>query len=378
MNVLRSLKSLGRPFSVYAAAAVIGALLPCAGTAGQLKLHTNQEIIDDLLRPNDLDIKSPDAVFGAVFEQLAPKVTVYPTESYYYFTFQLNGINYAGNIRFDAADQFDGKVHFAYANEYAYWRKPLEPVYKKMGPADGVQTEQVNKFLYKVTFKGKTVEFVLPDLSSVKPAPAMLRDDEVYLGPAWDESGVQFFLVFNKTAKTFLYLLNETPKVDLYEPSPLSPAVTVGNRTSFAFYKDKLVNRQILMGDFVGHTMLNDYFDGPFDQLPDNYVRGNALLDAILEVEPGLKNEKPDRYGADATGEFRYGITSYRYYGHVSDLKPVVDCAEKSADPAVYYKCFDATKANEDEEHAGGGDFLSQKPEEGKAGEPAPAAKETK
>ena len=120
----------------------------------------------------------------------------------------------------------------------------------------------------------------------------MLRDDEIYLGPSWDEFGVQFFLIYNKTAKAFLYLLSETPKVDLYEPSSLSPAVTVGNRTSFVFYKDKLLDRKILMGDFIGHTMLNDYFDGPFDQLPDNYVQGNALLDAILEVEPGLKERE--------------------------------------------------------------------------------------
>ncbi len=378
MNALRSLKALGRPFSVYAAAAVFSALLPCAGTAAPLKLHTNQEMIDDLLRPNDLDIKNPDAVFEAVFEQLAPKVTVYPTESYYYFTFQLNGINYAWNIRFDAADQFDGKVHFAYANEYAYWRKPLDPVYKKMGPDDGVKVEQTSKFLYKIAFKGKTVEFELPDLSNVKPAPGMLRDDEIYLGPSWDESGVQFFLIYNKTAKAFLYLLSEAPKVDLYEPSSLSPAVTVGNRTSFVFYKDKLLDRKILMGDFIGHTMLNDYFDGPFDQLPDNYVQGNALLDAILEVEPGLKGEKADRYGADPTGEFRYGITSYKYYAHIGDLKPIVECAEKNSDPAVYYKCFDATKSNEEEEQKGNPDFLSQKPAEGKPDEPAPAAKEAK
>ena len=205
----------------------------------------------------------------------------------------------------------------------------------------------------------------------------MLRADEIYLGPSWDESGVQFFLIFNKTAKTFLYLLNETPKVDLYQPSSLSPAVTVGNRTSFVFYKDKLLDRQILMGDFIGHTMLNDYFDGPFDQLPDNYVQGTALLDAILEVEPGLKNEKADRYGADPTGEFRYGITSYKYYRQVRDLKPIADCAETNSDPAVYYKCFDATKANEEEE-AEGGDVFSGRPPEGKTDEPAPAAPETK
>ena len=110
----------------------------------------------------------------------------------------------------------------------------------------------------------------------------MLRDGEVYLGPSWDVFGVQFFLVFNKPAKAFLYLLNRSPKVDQYQPSSLSNAVTVGNRTSFVFYKDKLLDRQILIGDFVGHTMINDYFDGPFDQLPDNYVQGTAMLDAIF------------------------------------------------------------------------------------------------
>jgi hypothetical protein len=375
MNALRNLKAIRRPLSGLAAAAMLCAVLSGAAMASPLKLETNQSMIEDLLRQDGPDIKNPDAVFAAVFEQLAPKVTVYPTESYYYFKFQHNGIVYAGNIRFDAADQFDGKVHFAYANEYAYWRKPLEPVYKKMGPDDGVKTEQVSKFLYKITFKGKTVEFELPDLSSVKPAPGMLRDDETYLGPIWDESGVQFFLVFNKTAKAFLYILNETPKVDLYEPSQFSPAVTLGNRTGFAFYKDKLLNRQILIGDFIGHTMLNDYFDGPFDQLPDNYVPGTALLDSILEIEPSLKGDNPDRYGADKTGEYRYGITSYKYYGNVSDLKPVADCAEKNSDPAVYYKCFDSTKANEDEEHSGGGGFPPAKPADGKAGEPAPSAK---
>jgi len=365
-----SLKALGRAVPAYAGIAALSTLLTCAVYATPLKLHTNQDMIEELLKPNDLDAKNPNAVFEAVFEALPSKVTVYPTESYYYFTFHLNGIIYAGNIRFDAWDQFDGKVHFAYANEYQYWRKPLEPVYKKMGPADGVQITQVNKFLYKITFKDKTVEFSLQDLSNVKPAPGMVRPDEVYIGPSWDESGVQFYLIFNKTAKTFLYLLVDTPKMDLYEPSSLSPAVTVGNRTSFVFYKDKLMDRQILMGDFVGHTMLNDYFDGPFDQLPDNYVQGNTLLDAILEVEPGMKGEKVDRYGADPTGEFRYGITSYKYYSHVSDLKPIVDCAEKNSDPALYYKCFDATKVNEAEE--GSSDFLPSKPSEAKPEENAP------
>ena len=379
MNALRSLKALGRPFSVYAAAAVFGALLPCAGAAAPLKLHTNQEMIDDLLRPNDLDIKNPDAVFAAVFEQLAPKVTVYPTESYYYFTFQLNGINYAGNIRFDAADQFDGKVHFAYANEYAYWRKPLDPVYKKMGPDDGVKVEQSQQVPLQNRVQGqdgrirasRPVERQAGARNAPRrrnlPRPVMGRVRRSVL-PDLQQDGEGLPLPAERNAQS-------GPVRAFVSSLRLS---RVGNRTSFVFYKDKLLDRKILMGDFIGHTMLNDYFDGPFDQLPDNYVQGNALLDAILEVEPGLKGEKADRYGADPTGEFRYGITSYKYYAHIGDLKPIVDCAEKNSDPAVYYKCFDATKSNEEEEQKGDPDFLSQKPAEGKPDEPAPAAKEAK
>jgi hypothetical protein len=350
MSVLRRLTKAERRIFASFAAAILTVFCAGSGPAAQLRLHTNQQMIEELLEHQDLDIGNPDAVFAAVFDALPAKVTVYPGESYYYFTFPYNGVVYAGNIRFDAFDQFDGKVHFAYVIEYAYWRRPQEPIYKKLGPDDGVKVTQLGKFDYKIELKGKTVEFVLPDLSNVKPAPEMLRADEVYLGPSWDESGVQFFLIFNRTAKTFLYILNEDLKADQYDEPDFLPSVTVGKRTSFVFYKDKFVNRRILMGDFIGHTMLNDYFDGPFDQLPDNYVQGTVLRDTILEVEPGLKRENPDRYGADPTGEFRYGITSYKYYGRLDELKPIADCAAKAGDPAVYYKCFDSTKANEDEE----------------------------
>ena len=329
--------------------AVLALLLTSpAVAAAQLKLHTDQQMIEELLEPSDLDIANPNAVFEAVFDALPSKVTVYPTESYYYFTFPYKGIIYAGNLRFDAWDQFDGKVHFAYFPEYAYWRKPVDPLYKKLGPGDGVQVTQVDKFHYRIAFKGKTVDFEIPDLSKVKPAPGMVRDDETYIGPIWDESGIQFFLVFNKAAKTFLYLLNDNPKMDQYQPSQFSPDVTVGLRTSFAFYRDKMADRHILIGAFAGNTQLNNYFDGPFDQLPDNYIEGDTLIDALLSIDPSMKG-KVDRYGSEPSGEVRYAITTYRYYGAVEDLKPIVDCAGKETDPAQYYACFNVKQEGEEE-----------------------------
>jgi hypothetical protein len=337
---------------------------PFASTAGQLRLHTNQQMIDELLQHSDLDISNPNAVFEAVFQELSEKVKVYPTESYYYFSFAHNGLIYAGNIRFDAFDQFDGKVHFAYFPEYGYWHRPQDPAYKKLGPDDGLEVKQVNKFTYKIIYKGKTVEFDIPDLSSVKPKPEILGADEVYLGPSWDESGVQFFLVYNKTAKTFLYLLNDTPKMDAYEKSDVSPALTVGNRTSFALYKDKLLDRQILIGVFAGNTELNNYFDGPFDQLPDNYIEGNSLRDILYSIDPSMKGHV-DRYGSEPSGEVRYAITTYKYYSDISDLKPIVDCAAANNDPAKYYSCFNVSQ--DDADHADDGKKAGQIPEGGAA-----------
>ncbi len=336
MSALGSSIHLQRCFVKFLALALLAVhSSPTAALAAKLKLHTDQQMIEELLEPGDLDIENLAAVFEAVFEVLPQKVTVYPTESYYYFTFPYKGIIYAGNLRFDAWDQFDGRVHFAYFPEYTYWRTPLDPRYKKLGPDDGVQVSQVDKFHYKIVFKGKTVDFEIPDLSRIKPGH-ILREDETYIGPIWDESGVQFLLVFNKAAKTFLYLLNNSPRMDQYEQSQFSPDVSVGMRTGFAFYKDKMAPRQILIGAYLGSTRLNNYLDGPFDQLPDNYIEGDTLIDALLAIDPTMRG-KVDRYGSDPSGEVRYAITSYKYYRDLEDLKPIVDCATKETEPMRYY-----------------------------------------
>lgn len=347
-------------------AAFLGCTLPSApGLAAKLKLHTDQQMIEELMEPVDLDINSPIAVFAAVFDALPDKVTVYPSESYYYFTFPYKGIIYAGNIRFDAFDQFDGKVHFTYFPEYAYWRKPTEEIHRKLGAEEGVQVAQVDKLHYKITYKDKTVAFDIPDLSQVKPPAGMLRPDETFIGTSWDESGVQFFLIFNKTAKTFLFLLNDNPKMDIYEPTDVAPELRVGNRTSFTFYKDKLIDRQILVGVYAGNTQLNNYFDGPFDQLPDNFIEGNTLHDAILEIIPEVK-DKIDRYGGLVGGAERYAITPYKYYDRVEELKPIVDCANKTNDPAEYYSCFNVLQDGEDDQ--------GPEPQQGAQSSPPPSS----
>ena len=123
--------------------------------------------------------------------------------------------------------------------------------------------------------------------------------------------------------------------------------ILIGKRTGFAFYRDRLLDRKILVGVYEGNYRLNTYFDGPFDQLPDNFIEGETLRQAILEISPGLKG-KIDRFGSSPNGEVRFLIKPYATYRTESELYGVDKCAGARIRAATYYGCFEAEPANRD------------------------------
>jgi len=318
-------------------AAAMG-LVSTAAAQDAPTLQTNQAYVDDLARPTTLDVTDLMAVFGFVWAKLPERVKVYPTENYYYFGFFHNGIRYAGNIRLDASNRDDGKVIFAYFEDTSQWFENSEVKYRILDSSQRVSVERAEPFLYRVSYRGKSVTFALNDLRGVKP-PA-LGPDEAYLGPIFDESAIQFYLVFNRKLKVFHYVLNESGTVaDRFFSPPKRDRVLIGKRTGFAFYKDHRLNRKILIGAFEGNMRANNYFDGPFDQLPDNFIEGEALRDAILAVRPQLKGQI-DRFGASPDGSIRFNIGPYLPYNDVRDLFPVDACAAKKQKQPDYYRCF--------------------------------------
>ena len=60
------------------------------------------------------------------------------------------------------------------------------------------------------------------------------------------------------------------------------PHVLIGRRSGFAFFKDIALHRKLLVGVYAGNIDVNNYLDGPFDQLPDNFLEGDELRPAIL------------------------------------------------------------------------------------------------
>ncbi|HEY4921605.1 MAG TPA: hypothetical protein VII40_15995, partial [Xanthobacteraceae bacterium] len=120
-------------------------------------LHTGQEYIDQVMRPSTLNASDLMAVFGFVFSSLPDRVKVYPTENYYYFTFINDGVPFDGNIRLDPSNRDQGKVIFAYSEDLEEWRDETEVQHLVLDESQGVKLEKVQDFVYRTTYKGKSV-----------------------------------------------------------------------------------------------------------------------------------------------------------------------------------------------------------------------------
>lgn len=305
------------------------------------QLLTNQHYLETVERENHLDIRSPNEVFSFVFNRLPSEVTVYPTENYYYYSFYHNGIQISGNIRLDALDRDKGIAHFAYFSTYNRWNEELINHYKKLTAKDGLKFKKLGDLRYELTLADKSVIFNLNDLSTVSPPIGKIRKDEQYIGPVYDESGIQLYLVYNDKIKRFHYILNEQQSVpDTLTPSRSSKDILIGTRTGFAFFRDAHKDRLILIGVYDGNSMVNNYFDGPFDQLPDNFIQGNTLRDALIDETPELKG-KIDRFGNTNGGASRVLITPYIHYAKEYELAVFTQCtADAGNDMQAYYACF--------------------------------------
>jgi hypothetical protein len=316
-----------------------------ATEADRPRIKTNEQYIEDVLSPAVLPLDNPRAMFAAIFATLRERVKVFPTENYYYFSFFWNGVRYAGNIRLAANDRDAGKLHFVYFEDYAEWRSEPRVTHVVFDKSDGVTVERAARLMYRVSFQDKTVIFELNDLSNVTPATGSIAQDEKYIGPIFDESAIRFFLVFNTNLKLFHYILDETVKpADELIAAKKTDRILVGKRTGFAYYRDHLLERKILIGVFDANVRINNYLDGPFDQLPDNFIEGDTLRQSIVEADPGVAG-KIDRFGWFADGMTRYLISPYLDYQQESELLKIHNCATRNHAKRNYYRCFNTRDA---------------------------------
>jgi hypothetical protein len=139
--------------------------------------------------------------------------------------------------------------------------------------------------------------------------------------------------------KIFHYLLDDTAQTaDVFFTAKATCRIMIGRRTGFVFYR--YGDRKILIGVNARQSQLNTAFDGPFDQLPENFIEGELLRDAIISADPGVKGEI-DRLGNFTGGSNRYLIHPYLPYRRISDLMVFHRCANaRSVAVAQRPRCF--------------------------------------
>jgi hypothetical protein len=311
---------------------------PVVRPVGKPKVYFNQDFIESLY--TKVDIKNEMAVFKLVFGALRDKVRVYPTENYYYFSFLTGGKVWWGNLRFDAIDRDKGILHLGYFKFDEYGRYDEDNnYYKNLTAKDGVILKKVSDFVYTVTFEGRTVTFQLNDVGWKPPVKSKLRKVETYVGPVFDESGTRFHLIFDNNSKHFMYLLNEDGPVPEHFIN-VNRAVVVGERTGFAYFIDRAYDRKILIGVHGRNAQRNNYYDGPFDQLPDNYIDKAKMGEYIVKAYPFTKG-RIDKYGNYTDREAaRFSISNYLIYEDVDKLNFVFDCMKRYREESSFYRCL--------------------------------------
>ncbi|RLD93898.1 MAG: hypothetical protein DRI93_04695 [Aquificota bacterium] len=312
---------------------------PQPGTSKMVAAEFNQKFIEGLY--STLDLNNPMTVFETIFSRLDEEVVIYPTENYYYFQIHASGKTIWGNLRLDACDRDEGIIHigyFEYDENGNY--QDMEGKEKAISAKDGVLVKRLGPFSYSVSYMGKRVIFRLNNVWDRDPQKAQLRKTEVFVGPIFDESGLKFFLLFDKREKHFLYMLNE----EGYVPEsfiPLGEDVVLGRRTGFAFFDDKRHKRKILIGVHGRSVDRNNWYDGPFDQLPDNYVERTKISRYLEEAYPFARGNI-DKFGGYLTQkEARIPIFSYTVYYREEDLLELVrSCRSSKSEEGQFYSCI--------------------------------------
>ena len=258
-----------------------------------------------------VNFKDTDSFLEYVFGHIPPYALVQPTELYYYFKFNLEEQHISGNIRLVGLQEGFLSIGYFDAEDNS------QALSKYYDSSNGLDIKQINPSLYRVKYNGHTVYFMYPAILDDELVSESASVDEIFISKVRDESGVVFNLYFNDFTRTFYYSLD-------YERNPTDTLIRVenyplfiGERTNFAYYYDEFSDRTFLIGVSLASIYNNDYFDGPFDQVPP-YL---SLKEMIVKAYPYTQIRPVDEHGnfVDTEG-MRMAISSYIDYSSINDL----------------------------------------------------------
>lgn len=339
------IKVLISAFSGLALTAALGYALLEPKMATDLTVNFNQGFIEEI-QESRVDFEDRSAVLTMLMDRMGNTITVYPSEGYYYFDFYSNGDWIRGNLRFDKSNRDQGDVSFVYYKVLKRSESERTVSSGTLNKDVGFELNSIGDLKYLMKFNGREVVVQLYQAKHELTNPPTLYENESYVGPVFDESGVRFHLLFDNETHEFSYLLNSDfgfPETFEYSVGTETDHIVIGTRTEFAYYFDSDRDRYILIGVAAENIRNNSYYDGPFDQLPDNFVDGDELKEKIELYAPEY-NGKLLSYGHfKAEENIRFAITNYKRYEHDYELRPFEFCRAKASTSSSLIQCLNET-----------------------------------
>jgi len=262
----------------------------------------------------------PRDLLEFIVASAAPARVVYPTERYFYYRFSHHEHRIAGNLRFTDVER--GVLHIGYY-DVATPRRFVAATF-----SDGTQGVEID---YDPDTRVAAVRvgelgalFVLADMHDLPERVNLgvqTGPGEQQVAVVLDESGHLLHLLYHEQDKTFFYVRS----VDAKSPETLAPVLAdedlelvIGQESRYVFHEDPERDRLLLVGVDRNSILQNNYFDGPFDQVPPDL----DIRDKLHAAYPYTRGYG----GIDPHGNFlaiegqRVAISPYQTYSVVAEL----------------------------------------------------------
>jgi hypothetical protein len=330
----------GKRLLIFGCAAVVGCgvLLALAtgwfSRRGSADIETNESLIE--ASRTSVNVDDAAAVFQHVFSALPWRAIIYPSGNHYYFSFACTRGLVQGNLWLSPELRAAGMIGIAYSLGVPGRDKTVS---ERLGRRQGLYLAAVGQRAWLCYYHWRTVVFVLNHGAAAPPSQARLLPGESWVVPVFDESGLQFQLVFQEEPAHLFWILNQDQPV-AEDFDFIASGIAIGRRTRFAFYVDEGNHRWILVGVDRRNTMDNTWYDGPFDQLPAEIGAGRyALRQRLEKVYPSVRGQIDDLGRFKLLPEMDVGVMPWTLYDKVDDLTFIGKCKQELSGPA-FYSCI--------------------------------------
>ncbi|MGA2184039.1 MAG: hypothetical protein ABSH47_13500 [Bryobacteraceae bacterium] len=321
--------------AVVACAVILGFAVGRLNWRGSATVETNENLI--IGSRTNVDVDDAAAVFERVFSALPLRTVVYPSGDHYYFSFPCTRGLIRGNLRLTRELRTGGTIGITYSLGVPGRDKTISV---RLGRSQGLYMIGLGRRAWLCYYHWKFVVFLLNPSVAAPPIHAKLLPGETWATSVFDESGLQFHLIFQQQPPHLFWILNrDLPVAEDFDRTATD--IAIGRRTRFAFYVDKSNDRWVLVGVDRRNSVENTWYDGPFDQLPNEEIEAGlpGFRKYLESVYPGVRGQIDDYGRYKLLPQSDVAVVPWMLYDNVEDLAFIEKCKQTPAGPA-FYRCI--------------------------------------